>query len=76
MNQISGLVRPVITSPGVILSAVKCVWKEVWLIETTEIQKCFHKLLNNHIVVVIMCFTVIEIPTHHASWKETNRAPD
>ncbi len=60
------------TWPEGVSSTVECVRKEVWLHETIQIQKCLHKLLNHHIDVVICC-VVIEILTHSALWKETNK---
>ncbi len=62
--------KPSLHSQGGFLPNVECVSKEVWLNETTKIQKCLQKLFNNHIDVVTLCR--IEIPTHHALLKETN----
>ncbi len=60
----------VITLPGGVSPSVEWVWKELWLSETTKIQKCLHKLLNNHIdfdIVLWLWFW----PTMHRGKRQT-----
>ncbi len=62
----------VIMLPGGVCLTVDCVWKEVWLSKTTEIQNVFTRC---YVItqMLLYCVVVVEILTHRASWKETNK---